>query len=322
MSSFNETAAALAASEANGNMTLIALIYKGHEQYSPDSLYLKAVPNLPFNAIAMAVFFVFTLWQLFLYAKFRNSFYGISTTLYLVGQAIGYLGRLLSVSDISGLSLNNENYFLLQFCSLTISPNFYNAAIYSQYGKVLYSYATTRDKVARLNVFGTRVQSLVLSFLFIASDISCLVIQGIGGGVEGTSLNTNDSNGLIIGNHVFVAGLAIQTFSMSSFALVFTKLCYNIFVRQRLEYLATYNLHENYNIPPSYSVEKSFFAPWRWYKIITAFPLESIDSEVVTINTTHLNSYQKRIFNTYPLAIFLSFGLAVIRCIYRLIKIS
>lgn len=322
MTEFNKTAAALAASEAGGNITLVALIYKGHEQYSPNSMYSNALPNLPFNAVAMAVFFVFTIWQLLLYVNFRNSFYGIATTLYLVGQAIGYLGRLLSVSNVSGLTLNNENYFLLQFCSLTISPNFYNAAIYSQYSKVLYTYATTRDKVARLNVFGRRVQSLVLSFMFIASDISCLIIQGIGGGVEGTSLNGNDANGLIIGNHVFIAGLAIQTFSMSFFAVVFTKLCYNIFVRQRLEYLATYNLHERYGISKKYSVEKSFFTPWRWYKIIKAFPLENIDSEVITINTNHMSSYQKKIFETYPFAIFLSFGLAVIRCIYRLIELA
>ena len=322
MSGFNKTAAALAAEAAGTNATLIGLIYKGHEQYSPSSMYSGELPDLAFNAVAMAIFFVFTLWQLCLYGYFKNNFYGISTVLYLVGQAIGYLGRLLSVSDLSGLSLNNENYFLLQFCSLTISPNFYNAAMYTQYAKVLFTYSTTREKLFRLNVFGKRLQPSLISLFFIATDITCLVIQGIGGGVEGTSLNTEDSNGLVIGNHVFIAGLAIQTFSMSLFALVFTKLCYNIFVRQRLEYISNNGLYERYNIPSSYSVEKSFFAPWRWYKIIKALPLETISEEVVTLNTSYFNKKQARIFKTYPLAIFVAFGFAVIRCIYRLVELS
>ena len=322
MSEFNKTAAALAAEAAGTNITLIASIYKGHEQYSSLSMYSGQLPNLAFNAVAMAIFFVFTFWQLCLYGYFKNNCYGISTTLYLIGQGIGYLGRFLSVSDLNGLSLYNANYFLLQFCSLTISPNFYNAAMYTQYTKVLYTYSTTREKLFRLNVFGKRFQPTLISFVFISTDITCLVIQAIGGGIEGTSSTLENSDGLVIGNHIFIAGLAIQTFSMSLFALVFTKLCYNIFVRQRLEFISNNGLYERYNIPGSYSVEKSFFAPWRWYKIIKALPLETISEEVVTLNTSYFNKKQARIFKTYPLAIFVAFGFAVIRCIYRLVELS
>ncbi|XBW36657.1 hypothetical protein QEN19_002231 [Hanseniaspora menglaensis] len=322
MSSFNKTAAEIAALQAGTNYTLIAEIYKGHEQWSPQAMYSGEIPNIVFNAIAMSVFFVFFFWQLFFYIKFRNSTYGITTLLHLIGQAIGYLGRLLSVANISGLSLNNKNYFLLQFCCLTISPNFYNAAVYSEYRNIIYTYGTSKEKVSKLSVFGKSFQPLLLSSCFIISDITCLVIQGLGGGVEGTSVTSSNASGLKAGNNIFIAGLACQTFSMSFFAIVYLKLCYNIFIRQRLEFVQANNLHEKYNIPTSYSAGKSFFAPWRWYKIINSVPFENIDSKVINLDTSRFTSYQKKLFDTYPAAIFVAFGLAVIRCIYRLIELA
>lgn len=170
---FNKTAASIAATAAGNNLTAIAEIYKGHEELSPNSMYSGFVPNLVFNSIAMAIFFAYSLWFFLMYIVYKNNYYSICMFLYLAGQGVGYLGRTLSSADISGLSLNNRNYFLIQFTCLTLSPNFFNAAIYSQYGKLLFSYATTREKVAKLNVFGQRAQPTLLSVIFITMDIIC-----------------------------------------------------------------------------------------------------------------------------------------------------
>ncbi|KAL6931725.1 hypothetical protein ACO0R3_003191 [Hanseniaspora guilliermondii] len=297
---FNKTAASIAATAAGNNLTAIAEIYKGHEELSPKSMYSGFVPNLVFNSIAMAIFFAYSLWFFLMYIVYKNNYYSICMFLYLAGQGVGYLGRTLSSADISGLSLNNRNYFLIQFTCLTLSPNFFNAAIYSQYGKLLFSYATTREKVAKLNVFGQRAQPTLLS---------------AGGGVEGSAVNAPTLTMLHLGNHIFVAGLAVQVASMSLFLIIYTKLVYNIFIKQRIEYL---NQHSSTQI----ATTKTFFTPWKWYSIYKSCKFEDIDPIMCNVDTSDYGSIRQWIFNTYPIGIFFAFAFAVIRCIYRLVELA
>lgn len=316
---FNQTAAAIAAAAAGNNLTAIAEIYKGHESLSPESMYSGAQPNLIFNAIAMGVFYAFTLWQCILYIIYKNKYFSVCMILFLVGQAIGYMGRVLSVADITGLSLNNQNYFLLQFISLTLSPNFFNAAVYSQYGKLLYTYATTKENVIKLNVFGKRVQPMLISVLFITSDITCLVIQGAGGGIEGGAINNTNPDTVDHGNDIFIAGLALQTASMSLFMIVYAKFLYNVFIRQRIEYL---NSQLGISSQNKISRNITFFTPWKWYSIYKSVSFQEIDPVMCNIDIEKMSKLQKTLFNTYPFALFVAFGLAVIRCIYRLVELS
>ncbi|SGZ41556.1 uncharacterized protein HGUI_03757 [Hanseniaspora guilliermondii] len=316
---FNKTAASIAATAVGNNLTAIAEIYKGHEALSPESMYSGAQPNLIFNIIAMAVFYAFTAWQCILYIIYKNKYFSVCMVLFLVGQAIGYMGRMLSVADITGLSLNNQNYFLLQFISLTLSPNFFNAAVYSQYGKLLYTYATTKENVMKLNVFGKRVQPMLISVLFITSDITCLAIQGAGGGIEGGAINNSNQNTLDTGNNIFIAGLALQTASMSLFLIVYTKFLYNVFIRQRIEYL---NSQIDISSQNKLSHNSTFFTPWKWYSIYKSVSFQEIDPVMYNIDIEKMSKNQKRLFHSYPYALFIAFGLAVIRCIYRLVELS
>lgn len=316
---FNQTAASIAAAAAGNNLTAIAEIYKGHERLSPESMYSGAQPDLVFNIIAMALFYLFTFWQCVLYIIYKNKYFSVCMILFLVGQAIGYMGRVLSVSDITGLSLNNENYFLLQFISLTISPNFFNAAVYSQYGKLLYTYATTKENVMKLNVFGKRVQPMLISVLFITSDITCLAIQGAGGGIEGSSINNSTSTSMDNGNDIFIAGLALQTASMSLFMMVYAKFLYNVFIRQRIEYLNSHMVISSQNKLPH---NATFFTPWKWHSIYKSVSFEEIDPVMCNIDVEKMSKSQRRLFHTYPFALFVAFGLALIRCIYRLVELS
>ncbi|KAL6931722.1 hypothetical protein ACO0R3_003188 [Hanseniaspora guilliermondii] len=316
---FNKTAASIAATAVGNNLTAIAEIYKGHEALSPESMYSGAQPNLIFNIIAMAVFYAFTAWQCILYIIYKNKYFSVCMVLFLVGQAIGYMGRMLSVADITGLSLNNQNYFLLQFISLTLSPNFFNAAVYSQYGKLLYTYATTKENVMKLNVFGKRVQPMLISVLFITSDITCLAIQGAGGGIEGGAINNSNQNTLDTGNNIFIAGLALQTASMSLFLIVYTKFLYNVFIRQRIEYL---NSQIDISSQNKLSHNSTFFTPWKWYSIYKSVSFQEIDPVMYNIDIKKMSKNQKRLFHSYPYALFIAFGLAVIRCIYRLVELS
>jgi len=316
---FNQTAAAIAAAAAGNNITAIAEIYKGHEALSPQAMYSGVEPNIVFNAIAMCVFYAFTAWQFILYVIYKNHFFSICMILYLVGQAIGYMGRTLSVSDITGLSLNNRSYYIMQFTSLTLSPNLFNAAMYSQYGKVLFTYATTRNNVVKLNVFGKTVQPILLSFLFISSDVACLLVQAIGGGVESSAVGNYESNSLETGNRIFIAGLALQTASMSFFLFVYLKLIYNIFIRQRIEYL---NSQKDISSEKKISYNYTFFAPWKWSTIYKSVKFEDIDPIMYNVDTSGFTKTHKKLFSTYPVALSVAFGLAVIRCIYRLVELA
>lgn len=110
---FNKTAAKLAATAAGTNLTAIAEIYKGHEELSPNSMYSGYTPSLLFNGIAMIIFFAYLAWNFILCVFYKNKFFGICMMLYLAGQGVGYMGRSLSSWDVSGLSLNNQTYFLI-----------------------------------------------------------------------------------------------------------------------------------------------------------------------------------------------------------------
>ncbi|SGZ39557.1 uncharacterized protein HGUI_01757 [Hanseniaspora guilliermondii] len=175
------------------------------------------------------------------------------------------------------------------------------------------------EKVVKLNVFGKRAQPILISFLFITFDIVCLFIQGIGGGVEGGSVNSTDLSIMELGNHIFVAGLALQTISMSIFLIVYAKLIYNIFIRQRIEFL---NKQKDIASHKRLSYNGTFFAPWKWNSIRKCISLEEIDPIMCNVDTSGFGNTRMKLFNTYPVAVFLAFGFAVIRCIYRLVELA
>lgn len=245
--------------------------------------------------------------------------------LYLAGESVGYVGRILAVADIPGYSLEKTNYYIIQFTLLTIVPNFFNAAVYSQYGRFLYAFGTTEAKIRTFNVFGRKFQPTLMSFVLIFIDFLCIFIQAVGGNVLRSATTKQQIN---IGTGIYIAGIALQCFSMSCFTLLFSKLMYNIYVKQRLDFFKNKDAFHLYDEKlHSLSPSMAYFQPWKWSKIIKSVSLEEIsrlnaDGPVTSISLDNLNNFQKRMFNVYPIFLSTAFILAIIRCFYRLFEVA
>ncbi|GFZ51164.1 hypothetical protein JCM24511_08922 [Saitozyma sp. JCM 24511] len=118
-------------------------------------------------------------------------------------ETIGWGGRFWSAHSTfwdpnqGGQWDNNDQGFIMQICCLVIAPTFFSAANYIFLGSLI---RRTGGKYSLLTA-----QSY--SVLFTFADAVCLVIQGVGGGMAGT---TNDNTGLENGLHVMAIGVVAQ----------------------------------------------------------------------------------------------------------------
>ncbi|XBW37430.1 hypothetical protein QEN19_003011 [Hanseniaspora menglaensis] len=245
--------------------------------------------------------------------------------LYLAGETIGYVGRVLSVSNIAGYSLESTGDYIIQFTLLTICPNFFNAAIYSQYGRFLYAYGTSETKIQEINVFGKKFQPTIMSFILIFIDFACIFIQAAGGNILRAAKTQQTLN---IGNGVYIAGIALQCFSMSCFTLLFSKLMYNIHVKSRLLFARNKDTFELYGGDlQTTSLNGTYFCPWKWASIINSVSLEEVyryeeKSQPTTIPLEEMSTTQRKMFKYYPFILTIAFILAIIRCFYRLFEVA
>lgn len=198
----------------------------------------------------------------------------------------GYLARALSVHHE-----DNDDRFLVQIITLTISPAFLMAGVYYMLGRVLVYHGKTFS-ILRPRWF---------SYIFITCDVISLVIQAGGGGSAAMSLETNSDS--TPGTHTMVAGIAFQVFTMSCFIIIYTHFMYNIYFRCSEEV--------------KFSV-KNFFALFfntKRGRELQALLEPHYDSKYAEVRS-------RKLYNYTPLAIFLSTALIYIRCIYRVIELA
>ncbi|KAL6940815.1 hypothetical protein ACO0QE_004733 [Hanseniaspora vineae] len=284
-----------------------SLPYDPHND--PNSLYAGDIPKVSFNSVAMAFFAVLTLYQAGTGIYYRSWWFSIAVTLFTIGELIGYLGRVLSGNDITHKSLDNEDYFLLQFVSLVIAPNFLNGALYYQHSKMIVLYGKE---------FSKKIDALSISIIFIISDLICLIIQAIGGGMCGEALQGHGS--MSQGQNVFVAGLAIQTFSMAVFQLFFFRLNYFIFIKTRIKYLKIYQTELQIT-----EEDIKYYSKWtHWWKLIKFIPAENLEQfyEPKYAGIRLRNDKNRWMFAWFSFAVWSSFFAAFIRCIYRLVELA
>ncbi|EDN04110.1 predicted protein [Histoplasma mississippiense (nom. inval.)] len=66
----------------------------------------------------------------------------------------------------------------------------------------------------------SRIKPYLYTWIFIPCDISCLVLQGIGGGVAASGDQKNDKSLLDNGNRIIMAGIGLQVGVLSLFGIV------------------------------------------------------------------------------------------------------
>ncbi|KAI8937942.1 hypothetical protein NX059_005625 [Plenodomus lindquistii] len=115
-------------------------------------------------------------------------------------ELAGYIGRARAYEH-----LWSEDYFLIQIVCLTVAPAFLAAGIYLCLARI----------VAAFGDENSRIKPRSYPLIFIVCDVISLVLQATGGGMA--SVATHNDEKPDTGNHIMLAGLAFQVFTLCLF---------------------------------------------------------------------------------------------------------
>lgn len=202
------------------NNTLGSLLPQLEAAANSNSLYGGMVPNLRFN-ITMIVIWGILLTIHVVQLLMRQYWFSIAFICTGILEVLGFIGRTWSHSNVADMDA-----FLLNMICLTIAPVFTMGGIYYQLAKLIEVYG---------HRFSLLPSPMAYSFIFICSDIVSLVVQAVGGGLCGVAVT--DGTSATTGNHVFIAGLAIQVASMAIFLMLWFHFLFRIYISVRWEHI-------------------------------------------------------------------------------------
>ncbi|KPM45371.1 hypothetical protein AK830_g1153 [Neonectria ditissima] len=116
-------------------------------------------------------------------------------------ECLGHVGRALMHANVW-----DKNAFQIQICCIIIAPTFICAAIY----------LTLKHVSLALNPQLSRLAPRWYPRLFLPADLSCLIVQAIGGGVAAAA-KRDDPKAAQNGNRTIIAGVALQVVVLLSF---------------------------------------------------------------------------------------------------------
>ncbi|KAK6581654.1 hypothetical protein PZA11_005351 [Diplocarpon coronariae] len=181
-----------------------------------DSSYYFYRVSLAANATFIALFALSLLGFLLAFASTRRATaFHIAMACGLVLEVAGYAGRILSWKNQW-----HEEGFLVQIVCLTIAPAFIAGGIYLCLRRIVYAFGPENSRIAP----GTYTR------FFIPCDLLSLLLQAAGGGMASAASHQHRSTK--VGDHLMVAGLAFQVFTL----LVFMILCIDFARRTRQRY--------------------------------------------------------------------------------------
>lgn len=156
-------------------------------------------PSLGANAFFAGFFGLCCILQIIFGIKFKTWTYMIAIALGCAGELVGYIGRLM---------MNNNPYdslgFQLQVVLLIFSPAFLAAGIY----------LTLKHVVIQFGEEWSRLRPAWYTYIFIACDISSLVLQSAGGAMAATA-EDGDQDTLDLGTNIMIAGIIWQVVGKS-----------------------------------------------------------------------------------------------------------
>lgn len=153
-------------------------------------------PNLPGNAILLAVFAAVTVAQGILGLFYRLPSFGSVVTIACAGEAIGYGGRIMMNSNPW-----SDAGFKIQIVCLILSPSFLAAGIY----------LTLKHVVMAIGPQYSRLKPNLYTWIFISCDAGSILLQAAGGGVA----SAGDGHIVDVGNSIMIAGIAFQVATMT-----------------------------------------------------------------------------------------------------------
>lgn len=169
-------------------------------------------PNKPLNIFLAAAFGLAAVLSLAFGLRGRTWSYAGFLAAGCALELAGYAGRALLAANPWAVGP-----FELQICAIILAPTLVCAAIY----------ITLKHVCLALAPGLSRVRPARLPFLFVPADVSCLVVQAIGGSlaVQGA----RDLALLRAGDRTIIAGIALQVVVL----LAFGATCLDYYVRVR-----------------------------------------------------------------------------------------
>ncbi|QRV77447.1 RTA1-like protein [Ceratobasidium sp. AG-Ba] len=170
----------------------------------------EAAQDLPFNYVPtgwvgltfLALFGATTLVH-FIEAIYFRTWYMMPTLVMCgVGELIGWGGRYWG-----HLSPSNHDAFLMQISTTIIAPSFMTAAMFLILPKI----------INELGPQYSRMSPRLYSIIFIAADVSALVIQAVGGALASIADTLEGANQ---GSHIMLAGIIIQLVAIVLFTFL------------------------------------------------------------------------------------------------------
>ncbi|SCU92950.1 LAMI_0E12684g1_1 [Lachancea mirantina] len=247
------------------------------------SMYSGMVPNFRFNVTMAAIFGLLWIFQLGAGVYTRQYWICIAFICACGLEVAGYTGRALSSNDVQ-----NVNYFLLQFICLTIAPVFTMGGVYYQLAKLIEIYGHS---------FALLSSPMAYSYIFMGCDIISLVVQAVGGGMSGTAAANYESSAT--GDHIFVAGLAFQVFTMTAFLFLWFHFCYLIYIKARERHVGAQKFSRNLLQITQTEIDYLYRPKFEF-----------------------LRQPERWVFKYFPLALTATVIFVYVRCIYRVIELA
>ncbi|KAF2126540.1 RTA1-domain-containing protein [Dothidotthia symphoricarpi CBS 119687] len=186
----------------------------------------RYVPSLVGAIIAMIIFLIMALLHFWQFLKLRN-YIVIFVVIGAMCEVGGFAARI-------GSHYDNEEWaaYIIQGVLLLVGPLFYAATTYMMLGRTILL-AGGEDVSLIKPKWYTRI--------FVAADVSTLIIQGLGASIMGTM----KLNLAIAGEKVVIAGLALQVFTFVVFLVA--SVDFQIRMNRKVNnYTATEDLSNNW----------------------------------------------------------------------------
>ncbi|KAF9734367.1 hypothetical protein PMIN03_004677 [Paraphaeosphaeria minitans] len=161
-------------------------------------------PSLGWNAFFAAAFGLAFILQLGLGIRYKTWTYMIGVGLGCLGELIGYIGRIQMHNNPY-----DNNGFTIQIVLLIFSPAFLAAGIY----------LTLKHIVINFGEQWSRLRPNWYTYIFIACDITSLVLQSAGGALAATA-DDNDQKTLDAGTDIMIGGIIFQVVVLAIFAAI------------------------------------------------------------------------------------------------------
>lgn len=189
--------------------------------YCPvEATVLGYTPNLGASIFFTIAFALLLIVNSFFSVRHRTWTYAAGLTCGLILETAGYVGRALMHSNPW-----DSGAFQLQICAIILGPTFICVSIYLTLKHACLALTPGNgDGTGTLSRFNPKWYPRI----FLPADLSCLIVQAIGGGIAAAAGKT-DQKLLEGGNNAIIAGVALQV----AVLIVFGALGVDYFLRVR-----------------------------------------------------------------------------------------